>query len=525
VKFRSATLALATAALLSGGAAPSAAAPAGGTNAGAAIPLLRIATNYQLPTLDPTKYSSATIVTALSMETLLSLGRQGQLLPELATSWSATSPVTYLYHLRHGVKFWDGDELTASDVAFSWNYERAPGSQYGTGFASVKKVSADGPYTVVVTLVHPDASWQDTPAFTGEIFEQKFFEAHSRTFGQPGTLIMGTGPWEVNKLDPTTGADLSANPQWWGGTAPIDHITFQIFANSTSEALAFRGGDEDLDPLVVGPKSFAASSGANIVAAPSCLNGMLDMNVHDPGWDDVHVRRAVAYALDRTDIIDAFGGYAVPDYTLIPASALRTIASQAQVNALFNSLPVYAYNLAKAKAEMAESAYPHGFTTPLLEYSYGNTVDVTEVIAAELAKIGIRAQIKVEPIDAYEAAETGPADKRLPTFQTGGCIGPDVSGYDFFLGSANLAPGQFNTADYAPPEVDQLLAAGIATSVPAKRFGVYSQLEQRLQEDLPYIALYQQDYCIALSKAFAIPDFNELAFMFDDYALQLKRAG
>jgi peptide/nickel transport system substrate-binding protein len=522
MKSHSGSLVIASAALLCAGVVPATAASASENTASATIPLLRIATDYQLPTLDPTKYSSAVIVTALSLETLLTLGPLGQLLPELATSWSATSPVTYVYHLRHGVKFWDGNELTASDVAFSWNYERAPGSQYSTGFGSVKSVTASGQYTVVVSLLHPDASWQDTPAYAGEIFEKDFFDGHARTFGQPGTLIMGTGPWEVQSLDPTTGAHLTANPDWWGGTVPIQRISFQIFANATSEALAFRGGDEDLDPLVVGPKSFAASSGATIVSAPSCLNGMLDMNVHAPGWDDVHVRRAVAYALNRSDIIDAFGGYAVPDYTLIPASALRTIASQAQVDALFKSLPLYSYNLAKAKVEMAESAYPHGFTTPLLEYSYGNTVDVSEVIAAELAQIGIRAQIKVEPINAYEAAESGPAEKRLPTFQTGGCIGPDVSGYDFFLGSANLAPGQFNTADYAPPAVDKLLAAGIATSNPEARFAVYSQLEQRLQADLPYIALYQQDYCIALSKGFSVPHFNELDFMFDDYALQVK---
>jgi peptide/nickel transport system substrate-binding protein len=105
------------------------------------------------------------------------------------------------------------------------------------------------------------------------------------------------------------------------------------------------------------------------------------------------------------------------------------------------------------------------------------------------------------------------------------CIGPDVSGYDFFLGSGNLAQGEFNTADYAPPAVDKLLAAGIATSEPAARFAVYSKLEERLQTDLPYIALYQQDYCIALSKGFTVPHFNELGFMFDDYALQVKRPG
>ncbi len=255
MNFGPASVIFAMAALLGAGAAPASAVAASASAAGATIPLLRIATDYQLPTLDPTKYSSATIVTSLSLETLLTLGPQGQLLPNLATSWSATNPVTYVYHLRQGVKFWDGDELTAADVAFSWNYEREAGSQYNTGFGSVKSVTASGPSTVVVRLVHPDASWQDTPAFTGEVFEKKFFEAHPRTFGQPGTLIMGTGPWEVDSLDPTTGAQLSGNPDWWDGTVPIDHISVQIFANSTSEALAFRAGDEDLDPLVVGRRA------------------------------------------------------------------------------------------------------------------------------------------------------------------------------------------------------------------------------------------------------------------------------
>jgi peptide/nickel transport system substrate-binding protein len=131
-----------------------------------------------------------------------------------------------------------------------------------------------------------------------------------------GTLIMGTGPWEVDNLDPTTGAELSANPRWWGGTVPIQQISFQVFADATSEALAFRGGDEDLDPLVVGPKSFASASGAKIVAAPSCLNGMLDMNVHDPGWDDVHVLPAPQHG----DVC----GIAVGDFGVITLSPTTT---------------------------------------------------------------------------------------------------------------------------------------------------------------------------------------------------------
>ena len=260
------------------------------------------------------------------------------------------------------------------------------------------------------------------------------------------------------------------------------------------------------------------------MAAPSCLNGVFSMNTQAPGWDDVHVRRAVAYALDRSDVIDAFGGYAIPDYTLIPAQTLRTVASQGQINSLFNSLPLYPHSLAKAKAEMAESAYPHGFSTTLLEYNYGNTVNISEVIAAELQKIGIEVQIKALTISQWEADQTGPEGKRMPSFSTGGCIGPDVSGYDFILGRANLGPGGDNFANYAPPAVDKLLAEGLATTNPALRFAVYSQILRRLATDVPYITLYNQDYTIALSKKFTVPNFNELGFMFDDYALQIKAA-
>ncbi len=100
----------------------------------------------------------------------------------------------------------------------------------------------------------------------------KFAEAHKGAFGQPGVLVMGTGPWEVDTLDPTTGAELSANPNWWGGKVPIQHISVKFFNNETSEALAFRAGEIDLDDSVTDPRSFAATSGAKLLTARSCNN-------------------------------------------------------------------------------------------------------------------------------------------------------------------------------------------------------------------------------------------------------------
>jgi peptide/nickel transport system substrate-binding protein len=501
------TLAAAMTAMLAAGLAACGGGTPAATSAGsAAIPLLRVGMPYPITTLDESKDLNANYLTELGLETLLKYGPQGQLEPDLATSWAQTSPVTYVYHVRHGVRFWDGHPLTATDVAYSLNYDRAPGSEQAFGFTGVKSIVATGPDTVTVTLTQPDASWKYVPAeLTSDIFEKQFQQAHKATFGQPGTLVMGTGPWIINSLDPTKGAQLSANPHWWGGKPPIQRISFTFFSSETSEALAFRAGEIDLDPYVYSPKSFAATSGTTLLKAPSCGNGFFSMNVSQPGWNDVHVRRAVAYALNRAGIIAAYGGYAEPLYTLTPPQLLRSIASQSQINALLGAIPLYQYNLAKARAEMAQSRYPHGFSTTILSLNVGSWPDIIQVIVANLAKIGIRAQIKEE---TNFDTEIGPASGRLATLVEGGCFQPDPSSYSDWLGSTNTQQGRFNVADYTPSAVDTLLAQGAATTNPAQRFAVYSRLFQTLQADEPYVGLFISDDVVALSPKFTWPGFN-----------------
>src|ERR1700722_17786718 len=503
-----------------------AAAPSGaaGGASRATIPLLRAGLDFTLSSLDETKNIAADNVVGLSLETLVKFSPQGQVEPDLATSWSQTSPVTYVYHLRHGVKFWDGHPLTATDVAYSLNYDRAPGSDVAFGFTGVKAITATDPYTVTVTLTQAEANWKYVPAEENAfIFEKAFQQAHAATFGQPGTLVMGSGPWVVDSLDPTKGAQVTANPHWWGGTVPIQRITFTFYSSETSEALAFRSGEIDLDPQVNSPKSFAATSGATLLTTQGCDIGFFGMNVTEPGWDDVHVRRAVAYALNRTDIIAANGGYATPIYTLTPPQLLTGVASQSQISALLGSLPLYQYNLAKAKQEMAQSAYPHGFTATIETPNFGTIPDITQVVAAELAKIGIKLQLKEMQVTAWQSVENGPAAGRSTAYTTGGCFQPDPSTYSDFLGSKNTQPGNWNFADYEPGPVDPLLGQGAPTSNSALRFAVYSKLFKQLQEDVPYVGLFVSDTTAALSGKFTWKDFNPW-YWDGAYALSIRPA-
>ena len=284
------------------------------------------------------------------------------------------------------------------------------------------------------------------------------------------------------------------------------------------------GGEIDFDPFIDCPKSFAAASGAKILAAPSdCTDAMLSMNTQAAPWNDVHVRRAVAYALDRTDIINAEGGYATPYYTFIPPGLLQQVATAAQVNGLVKSLPLYQYDLAKARQELAQSAYPHGFTAPVVAFVYGNVVTTAEAIAGELQKIGINMQVKAVTLADWGTQVSGPASKRPTTYFTSGCTTDYVSGYDYFLGTQNLQAGQYNVADWAPPQVDGLLNQVLSSSSSAGRFAAYSQLLQKIAADVPYVPLFLHDYSVALSSKFTLPGYNQYTIQNGGaYALGIK---
>src|SRR5262249_20168215 len=153
----------------------------------------------------------------LALETVLRIDSSGKVVPWLAQKVSHPNPYVWIYTLRKGVKFWDGNELTAEDVAASINYFRYPGSvaayQYPVPLRGVK---ATGRYTGQVTLKQKDAAWPFVlTGGTAGIFEKKFFDEHKDSYGKPGTLIMGTGPYKIDNFDPTRGIDFSANDSYW----------------------------------------------------------------------------------------------------------------------------------------------------------------------------------------------------------------------------------------------------------------------------------------------------------------------
>jgi peptide/nickel transport system substrate-binding protein len=469
------------------------------------IPLLRVGdATGGISSLDPTRNEGSTFTGVF--DTLLRFTPDGHVVPNLAQSVTRPSPATYVYHLRHGVKFWDGHVMTADDVANSLNYYRFPKFQTATFYTSVKSVVARDPYTVVVTLKRPDSSWDSTLAWQGGIFEKAFQQAHASTFGQPRTGVMATGAFEVQSLDPTSGLELTANPHWWNGPVNVKHVSEKFFADETSMALAFRAGQIDV-AFPQAPIAFASAANAKLVNAGAYIIGKLAMNYHVGPFSDIHVRRAVAYALDKNAIVNIAGVPARPVTTLIPPSQLQFLGTKTKVNALVKSVPTYPFSLAKAKAEMAKSAYPNGFSTSMDQINVGARVTISEAIASQLAAIGIKLTINVVSIPNWLTLVYGP--KTFPVmFSQTQLQGPDPSGWDAILGSDHAKQGGANTANYDPPIVDALIAQSTAVQNHAKRLAVYQKMLQRIAKDVAYLPLYQADSSVALASNFSWPTFS-----------------
>jgi peptide/nickel transport system substrate-binding protein len=489
--------------------------PQARSGASSTIPMLRVGEVNSYSTLDPntTQACFGPSYCGLLWERLLTFGPDGKPRPNLATSVARPDRVTYVYHLRRGVKFWDGNEMTSADVVDSLNYQRTPESQTATHYANVKSIEATDKYTVVITLKKADESWQYTLAHKGVVFEKAFHDAHKSGLGKPGVLIQGTGPWKVDSFNPTTGMELSANPHWWGGPVPIKRISYKFFTDANGVALAMRSRGIDVAFPEDASTFRSTSGGAKVVSWPDNTITYFGMNVKLAPWNDIHVRRAVAYALNRADIIAANGGaeFFSPVDTIISTAeapfGLRTLGTRKQVDALLQTIPRYGYDLAKAKQEMALSHYQNGFSARMDTFRFGKYPETLQVIAANLKEIGIKLDTKIIPAAKWIAEVYGPKTYALQ-FTGLHSSSPDPSGItSYLLGSENAKSGA-NFANYTPKQVDKWLAAAAAAADPAERLDGYGQILRQVATDVPYVPLFQGEAHIAFAKNFTSPALN-----------------
>jgi peptide/nickel transport system substrate-binding protein len=481
--------------------------------------------------LDPTRGGCAmSAVDSFTLDMLETIGPDGHLKPSLALSVSQPNPFVYIYHLRHGVKFWDGTELTADDVANAINYARAPNpDDTAAWYPSVRSVKATDRYTVQMTMKRPDASARYTLAVgngAARIFERKFQQADAKAFGTPSRLLMGSGPYEIQSYDPLSGAELTANPHYWGGTPPARQVSIKFFSSEQSMALAFRAGQVDI-AFPDDPQGFSATANTKVANASGCLPGFLTFKTNVAPFSDVHVRRAIADALDRTAIAKAVGPQATPSSTVIAAASLASLAPPSQVSALIRSLPNGTFDLAKAKQELAQSKVPNGFSMDLYSpdfVAWGSVA--SQVVAAQLAKINIKVTVRSGSIGAWvsNALETNGAKNPQPFITEFYCQYPDpaLNARFFAYSNGGKPPINYDPPNYVNATADALINTADKLQSPAKRFAAYSKVLRIYASEVPVVGLFTLGPSLAISSRFTFPTFSGYTSKDSPFVMRLK---
>ena len=397
----------------------------------------------------------------------------GDLIPAVASAFTSDA-ATYTFTLREGVKFHNGDPVEMGDVIYSIDRNRLPGESGAEplipALAAIQSMEAEGD-TLTITLDQPNNEFLSylTLAILPEDYD-----------GQD-TAPVGTGPFKFVSRAAQDNIVLERFEDYWGQGAYLDKVTFKIIENSDSILMSLQSGAVDLFAHLTSTQAAQLGDGFNIEEGTMNLVQAMYLNHAEKPFDDVRVRQALCYAIDRQQILDlAFDGYG----SLIGSSMYPAFGKYFD-DSLTN---YYTYDVEKAKSLLADAGYPDGFSmTITVPSNYPQHVQTGEVIAEQLKAVGITASI--EQVDWNQTWLTEVYANR--NFQS------TVVGFDT---STLTARGMLerwtsdhgkNMINFNNAEYDALFAQAIACTDDAEQTALYKQMERILTEEAANV--YIQD--------------------------------
>lgn len=460
---------------------------------------LRIGFTADAITLDPANYSYRDNETLLRLmyDGLTTHGPGMKVVGELAQSWRQTDPLTYEFTLRKGVKFHDGSELTADDVVFTLHRLMTPGAVFGKTsprkdllgpLVSVEKLDR---YTVRLKLATP---WPVLPGMLAfqEITNQAFVE---KVGAGLATQEDGTGPFRLVDWHRGEQMVLQRFPDYYGGptdvphsgTACVEHLIVNTMPEDAARVAALLAGDVELInslPVDAIPE-VEASANAKVMSVNGTRTFFVALNNTRPPFNDVRLRQAANYALDKKLIIDKIlRGRAVPLAGVLSPDAFG----------FDPELPPYNYDPAKAKALLAAAGHPNGIDVTLDTDGAGK--DMAEAIAALLTQAGIRTKVVVgEASQVRTRWLGGPRGDMWLNSWGNGSLDP----FDIFHPTLHTG-GRGNSSGYSNTRVDALLDAADVDTNLTRRVAEYHQAQEIVNQDAPWIFLWLPQDIYGVSK-------------------------
>ncbi len=485
---------------------------------------LRIASAFDPQTMDPHAlallYHSR--IAFQVHESLVGRDEKFKIEPALATSWQMTSPTTWRFKLRPGVKFHDGSAFTADDAVFSLERTMAPPSQRAFQLKGVKAVKKVDELTIEFQLEAPDAVLPEKLQFVSMmskawaekhgVVKAQDFNAKQETFTVRNAN--GTGPFRLESFQPDVRVLLKRHDAWWGWAEKgadgkprhgnVTEVSFVPIRSDATRLAALASGEIDLvmDPPYQDITRLKSDARIALVQTTDIGQQYLtfdqardelefsDVKGKNP-FKDLRVRRAVYHAINVPLIIDkVLRGQGVP------TGAFLSPLVDGSPPDLDKRLP---FDPAKAKALLAEAGYPNGFAVTLDCVNVAWRENACQAMAAMLTQVGIRTTLR--------SSTTGTFFPKLSQgtasfVEYGWTAAPDAwnSLNALFRTFDRAGFGTFNAGRYSNPGLDKLIDQIRTEPDLTRRRAMVATVLRLVAEDLPYIPLYRRTITWAMQK-------------------------
>lgn len=429
--------------------------------------------------------------------------------PDLAESYEISPDgQTFTFKLRHGVKFHNGREMTADDVKYSLDRVTNPKTQspgagfFGSikGYDDVAAGKAEGlsgvtvvdPFTVKFELTRPDATFLHVMAINfAHVVPKEEVEKYGADFGKHP---VGTGAFKLAEWTLGQRIVFERNPDYWHKGLPhLDKITFEVGQEPIVALLRLQKGEIDLALDGIPPAKFQEvmsdpEQKSHVIEGGQLHTGYITMNTTMAPFDNVKVRQAVNMAINKARIVQIINNRAVPANQPLPPS----------MPGYDKEFKGYPYDVAKAKALLAEAGHPDGFDTQLFAMNTDPNPRIAQAIQQDLAAIGIKASIQA--LAQANVIAAGGDKAGAPMIWSGG-MGwiadfPDPSNfYGPILGCAGAVPGGWNWSWYCNKDLDAKAAEADSMTDPAKsaeRNKMWSGIYDKIMEDAPWAPVFNE---------------------------------